>query len=157
MGLALGLVWGLPQAGAVPAPPALPDLCKNSTLIVKGHYIGGMVSEPKGCEFWVTFQVKPDKFFKKPAGMEKVEFIQFQKRYFIDTKQCANIPGPNAMPGEMKADLQKPKHDKKVFFFKTSTKGNFQALTDIFWGIVNWGTAEGKWHKEFKETPACHS
>lgn len=155
-GLLLTLALFLPQARAITAPPALKELCDNSTLIVLGHYIGGMVAKPKGCEFWVTFQVKPDKFYKKPSGMEKVEFLQFQKRYFVDTKQCANVPGPNAMPEEMEADLKKPKHDKKVFFFKTSTHGSFQALTDIFWGIVNWGTGEGKWHKEFKETPACH-
>lgn len=141
---------------AVPAPPSLKQLCKNSHLIVLGHYVGGMVSEPQDCRFWVTFQVKPDKYYKKPGNLENLKVIQFKKRYFVDTKQCALIPGPNAMPGQMKEDLSKPSHEKKLFFLKEG-QGTLKDLVNIFWGIIDWDTAPSQWHKEFKETKECHS
>ena len=144
---------------AVPPPPPLPELCKDSDIIVLGKYVGGMVAKPQGCEFWVTFQVKPEKYFKQPGNMD-LKILQFKKRYFIDDKKCANIPGPNAMPGAMAESLknptsdQKPAWDKKLFFLKNAD-GSLKSLTSVFWSIVDWKTAPEKWHKEFKATPAC--
>lgn len=153
----VALAYFFPAAAhAVPPPPPLADLCKNSDIIVKGEYVGGTVGEVKDCEFWVTFQVKPETFFKKPASSEVVKLIQFRRRYFEDTEQCARIPGPNAMPGDMKQDLKHPKHDKKVFFLKDSN-GQIEDLSDAFWGIVDWDQAPKEWHEEFKVAPACHS
>lgn len=144
-----------PEAGAVPAPPSLDQICKSANLIVKGEYVGGVVSEVKDCEFWVTFQIKPEKYFKKPGTLADPKVIEFKKRYFEDTKACSRLPGPNAMPGDMKEKLEKPTHDKKLFFFK-SASGTMQELADIFWGIVDWNTAKKEWHEEFKATASCH-
>jgi len=154
---AMAAIFLFPIASqALPPPPALADLCQGSDWIVKGAYVGGMVGEVVDCQFWVTFQVKPEKLYKKPAGGEDLKLIQFRKRYFEDTKACANVPGPNAMPGQMAEDLKKPKHEKKIFFLKDS-EGSIEDLGDAFWGIVDWNQAPGQWHKEFKETPACQA
>jgi hypothetical protein len=149
-------VYFFPQlAHALPPPPAVAELCKNSDFIVKGKYVGGMVGEVNHCEFWVTFQVKPEKYFKKPATGVDLKMIQFRKHYFEDTQQCARIPGPNAMPGDMKEKLNHPNHEKKVFFLKDAA-GQIEDLSDDFWGIVDWNQAPQQWHEEFKAAPACH-
>ena len=82
-----------------------------------------MVSKPKGCEFWVTFQVKPERFYKKAANVGNLKLIQFKKRYFIDNKQCANIPGPNGMPSSIAEGLKKPTDQKKIFFLVRHCNG----------------------------------
>lgn len=148
------LILASRSAGAVPPPLPLSELCKNSDLIVLGKYVGGSVDKPKGCEFWVTFQVHPEKYFKKPAQWEEITKIAFKKRYFVDTQGCANIPGPNAMPGQMEEDLKKPDSVKKLFFFQ-SKGGEIAELTDIFWAIEQWDNLPENWHKEFKSIPAC--
>jgi len=154
-GLGLVFLWGSANLQAVTPPPKLQELCKNSDIIVLGEYVGGMVEKPKGCEFWVTFQVKPKKFYKKTGNVDELKVLQFKKRYFVDTQGCSNIPGPNAMPGDMTEKLKKPKHDKKLFFFKEG-KGNLVNIANIFWGIIDWDTAKREWHKEFKELKECH-
>jgi hypothetical protein len=143
------------RAHAVPPPPAVADLCKNSDIIFKGEYVGGTVGTVDHCEFWVTFEVKPEKYFKKPAGVEESKTIQFRKRYFEDIQGCANIPGPNAMPGDMKEKLKHPNHEKLVFFLKDAA-GQVEELSNAFWGIVEWDQAAPQWHEEFKNTPPCH-
>ena len=140
---------------AIPPPPAVLDLCKNSDIIMKGEYVGGTVGEVDHCQFWVTFEVKPEKYFKKPAGLNNSKTIQFRKRYFEDTKECANIPGPNAMPGDLKEKLKHPNHEKLVFFLK-DVEGQIEDLSNAFWGIVNWDQAPRQWHEEFKAEPTCH-
>lgn len=145
----------LSEALAVPPPLSVEELCKNSDMVVLGKYVGGMVSKPEGCEFWVTFQVKPEKYYKKPANAGELKVLQFKKRYFIDNDKCQNIPGPNAMPDQMAVDLKKPKDDKKIFFLKEK-QGQLWSLTSVFWAIVEWKQAPKKWHEEFKNTPACH-
>ncbi len=142
------------QAMSLPPPPPLKDLCESANLIVKGEYVGGMVSAVKDCEFWVTFQIKPEKFYKKPSTLADPKVIEFKKRYYEDTKACSKIPGPNGMPGDFKEKLEKPTHEKKLFFFKAGS-GTMHDLANIFWGIVDWNTAQSEWHKEFKATPAC--
>lgn len=154
LGLA-GLFVFLSTSFALPPPLPLEDLCKQSDFIIKGEYVGGMVGDVNDCQFWVTFQVKPEKFYKKPAGSEELKLIQFRKRYFEETKACAKIPGPNAMPAQLTEDLKKPKHDKKVFFLK-DVEGQIEELSSAFWGIVDWDQAPKEWHKEFKENPSCH-
>jgi len=154
--LVMGLFGWNGSAKAVPAPLPLPELCKQSDVIVTGRYLGGQVTKPKDCQFWVTFQVKPDKYFKKPAGMDESKAFQFTKGFFVDNKKCANVPGPNAMPGEIQEHLSKPAKDKKLFFLKAG-QGQLHQLTSVFWSIVGWDKAPKEWHKEFKETPSCHS
>jgi hypothetical protein len=89
-------------------------------MIATGAYVGGMVEPVQECQFWVTFQIKPQKYFKKPASGETLKLIQFRKRYFENTKACASDSGPNAMPGDLKGRLAKPTREKKIFFFKIS-------------------------------------
>ncbi len=140
---------------ALPPPPPLEELCKESDVIVRGHFVGGDVGPTTGCEFSVTFQVKPDEFYKKPDNLMEKEVIQYTRRYFVDTDQCRNLPGPNAMPGQMTVDLQKPTSEQKVFFLK-NTQGQLKNLTDAFWSITQWNQAPKEWHQQFKNTPACH-
>lgn len=155
-GLVLGFIAGPSSLFAVPAPPPLADLCKQSSIIVLGEYVGGMVDKPQGCQFWVTFQIKPEKYYKKTGDVAELKVLQFKKRYFVDTPQCSNIPGPNAMPGDMTEKLKKPTHEKKLFFFKEA-KENLVEMSNVFWGIIDWDQAKREWHKEFETTKECHS
>jgi hypothetical protein len=156
MFLLAACLYLIPQGvRAVPPPPAVAQLCKDSDIIVKGEYVGGVVGEVKDCEFWVTFQVKPEKFFKKPTATENLKVIQFRKRYFEDTQACARIPGPNAMPGDLKEKLKHPEHEKKIFFLKDS-QGQIEELSNAFWGIVEWDQTPKQWHDEFNGAPECH-
>lgn len=143
---------------AVPPPPSVEKLCESANLIILGQEVGGEVGKPEGCQFVVTFHIKPEKIYKGKKELKDAKDLtktSYEKTHFLNLPWCQRIPGPNALPYQFESRFAKPPQEKKLLFIKTNSAGK-KEIANYFYGEVDWEKADTKWRKEFEKTPSCH-